>query len=106
NADAVEGAALVVLAVKPQDIDALLDEIAGVVGSGQTVLSVAAAIPTASIERRLGEAVPVVRAMPNAPATVHEGISGLCGGAHADEEHIARAEEVLAHVGPVVRLTE
>src|SRR2546423_14688329 len=53
NADAVEGAAVVVLAVKPQDIDALLDEIAGAVTPEQTLLSIAAAIPTASIERRL-----------------------------------------------------
>src|SRR5262245_39326028 len=73
NADAVEGAELVVLAVKPQDIDALLAEINDSVTSTQTVLSVAAAIPTDSIERRLGADVPVVRAMPNAPSTVHEG---------------------------------
>src|SRR5919201_364271 len=80
NADAVAGAALVVIAVKPQDFTVLLDEIATAVTPEQTVLSVAAAIPTASIEARLAEGVPVVRAMPNAPATVHEGIAGLCSG--------------------------
>jgi pyrroline-5-carboxylate reductase len=67
---------------------------------------VAAAIPTAFIERRLGPEVPVVRAMPNAPATVHEGITGLCAGAHAAEEHVALARDVLAHLGPVVRVPE
>jgi pyrroline-5-carboxylate reductase len=106
NADAVGGAGVVVLAVKPQDFEELLDGIRGAVSKEQTVLSVAAAIPTAFIERRLGPEVPVVRAMPNAPATVHEGITGLCAGAHADEEHVAAAEEVLAHLGPVVRLSE
>jgi pyrroline-5-carboxylate reductase len=106
NADAVDGAALVVIAVKPQDFDVLLGEIAAVVTPEQTVLSVAAAIPTASIEERLAEGVPVVRAMPNAPAIVHEGIAGLCAGAHADEPHLALAEEALSHLGAVVRIPE
>ena len=72
----------------------------------QTVLSVAAAIPTSAIERGLGADIPVVRAMPNAPSTVHEGISGLAPGQHADEAHVALAEAVLAHLGPVVRVDE
>ena len=82
NADAIKGADVVVLAVKPQDFDVLLGEIAAVVTPEQTVLSVAAAIPTASIERHLATDVPVVRAMPNTPATVHEGIAGMCAGRH------------------------
>src|SRR6187551_1285629 len=53
NAEAVRGAELVVVAVKPQDLDALLGEIGGIVDEAQTVLSIAAAIPTAAIERRL-----------------------------------------------------
>ena len=106
NAEAVSGAGVVVLAVKPQDFEELLDGIRGSVTKGQTVLSVAAAIPTAFIERRLGPEVPVVRAMPNAPATVHEGITGLCAGAHASDEHVALAQDVLAHLGPVIRVPE
>ena len=106
NADAVSGADIVVLAVKPQDFEGLLEEIRGAITKEQTVLSVAAAIPTAFIERRLGPEVPVVRAMPNAPATVHEGIAGLCAGAHAAEEDVARAQDVLGHLGPVVRVAE
>src|SRR2546429_2607367 len=85
NADAVADAALIVIAVKPQDFDVLLEEIAPVVSPDQTVLSVAAAIPTTAIEERLPKGVPVVRAMPNAPAIVHEGIAGMCAGAHAAE---------------------
>ena len=52
-----------------------------------------------AIERRLADGVPVVRAMPNTPAIVHEGIAGICAGAHASDEHLALAEEVLAHLG-------
>jgi pyrroline-5-carboxylate reductase len=106
NAEAVADARLVVLAVKPQDFDALLGEIGPLVDADQTVLSVAAAIPTAAIEQHLSPTVPVVRAMPNAPATVHEGVAGICAGAHASDAHLALAEEVLSHVGAVVRVPE
>jgi pyrroline-5-carboxylate reductase len=106
NEDVAAGAALVVVAVKPQDIEALLGSVAPVISPEQTVLSVVAAIPTAAIERRLTAGVPVVRAMPNTPSTVHEGIAGLCAGAHAGDAHVTLAEEVLAHLGAVVRVPE
>jgi pyrroline-5-carboxylate reductase len=106
NGEAVRDAALVVVSVKPQDFDALLGEIGGLLSEEQTVLSVAAAIPTALIEGRVAPRVPVVRAMPNAPSTVHEGVAGLCAGAHADDEHLALAEECLSHLGAVVRVPE
>jgi pyrroline-5-carboxylate reductase len=106
NADAVAGAGLVVIAVKPQDFPELVAEIAPAVHDRQTILSVAAAVPTAQIERRLGKEVPVVRAMPNAPATVHEGIAGICAGTHAGDVDLELAEEALRHLGGVVRVSE
>jgi pyrroline-5-carboxylate reductase len=106
NPDAVRGAALVVIAVKPQDIEALLGEVGPLVSPEQTVLTVAAAIPTAYIEARIADGVPVVRAMPNSPSTVHEGMAGIAAGAHAGEPHLALAEEVLMHLGRVVRVPE
>jgi pyrroline-5-carboxylate reductase len=106
NAEAIAGATLVVIAVKPQDFEVLLGEIGGLLTPEQTVLSVAAAISTAAIEGRIGAGVPVVRAMPNRPATVHEGIAGICAGAHAGDEHLTLAEEALSHLGAVVRVAE
>ncbi len=106
NAEAVAGATLVVIAVKPQDFDTLLGEIGGLLTEEQTVLSVAAAISTAYIEKRIAPGVPVVRAMPNVPSVVHEGIAGVCAGAHADDAHLALAEEVLRHIGYSVRVPE
>ena len=106
NAEAIAGAALVVISVKPQDYEVLLGEIGGLLEPSQTVLSIMAAIPTSAIEQLIAPRVPVVRAMPNAPATVHEGIAGVCAGAHADDEHLALAEEVLSHLGAVVRVPE
>jgi pyrroline-5-carboxylate reductase len=106
NVAAVKGAQVVVIAVKPQDIEALLGDVGVALESSQTVLSIAAAIPTELIERHVGDGVPVVRAMPNAPVTVHEGMAGVAGGANATEEHIALAEEVLGSVGRSVRVDE
>jgi len=106
NGDAVRGAAIVVIAVKPQDIEALLDDVGSVLAPEQTVISVAAAIPTARIEAKLADGVPVVRAMPNAPSTVHEGMAGIAPGAHAGDRQLAIAEDVLSHLGRVVRVPE
>lgn len=106
NAEAVQGAEVVVLACKPQDVEALLDSVADHVGPDQTVLSVVAAIPTATIESRLVNDVPVVRAMPNTPSIVHEGMAGVAGGRFADEAHMKHAVDVLSHVGRVVTVSE
>ncbi|HEY7196574.1 MAG TPA: pyrroline-5-carboxylate reductase [Gaiellaceae bacterium] len=106
NAEAVRGAPIVVIAVKPQDIEGLLAQIEDAVEPGQTVLTIAAAIPTALIESHLAAGVPVVRAMPNTPASVHEGMAGIAAGAHAGEEHVAQAEDVLSHLGRTVRVSE
>ena len=106
NSEAVAGSGLIVIGVKPQDIESLLGEIGPLITAEQTVLSVAAAIRTSRIEARIAEPVPVVRAMPNAPSIVHEGIAGICAGAHAGEQHLALAEECLSHLGGVVRVAE
>jgi pyrroline-5-carboxylate reductase len=106
NPEAIKGADVVVLAVKPQDIESLLGEVGHLLTAEQTVISVAAAIPTATIERHLGPKVPVVRAMPNAPSTVHDGIAGMCAGRNAQREHMERAGTVLRAVGDVVEVEE
>lgn len=106
NAAAVAGADVVVLAVKPQDIETLLSEISDHVTPQQTILSVVAAIPTSLIEKGLSDDVPVIRAMPNTPSVVHEGMAGIAGGRHSEDKHIALAAEVLSHVGRVVIVPE
>src|ERR671931_1595269 len=68
NAAAVADAGLIVIAVKPQDFDVLLAEVGGLIAPEQTVLSVAAPIPTSQIEARLANGVAGVRPMANAPA--------------------------------------
>lgn len=106
NAEAAQQAGILVLAVKPQDVAALLEEIAASVTPQHLVLSVAAAISTGFIERRLPAGIPVVRAMPNAPSQVGEGIAGMCAGAGAGPAHLKLAADVLRHVGKVVTVSE
>jgi pyrroline-5-carboxylate reductase len=105
--EAAKSADTLVLAVKPQDMAQTLAELTGLVGSSQLVLSIAAGITTAVIERSLGSAqVPVVRAMPNTPALVDEAMTVISPGTFAAEEHLAHAEELLSPVGKVLRLPE
>ena len=70
------------------------------------IVSVAAGITTARIERALGDAVPVVRCMPNTPALVDEAMTVVSAGSHAGEEHLDVAEALLAAVGKVARVPE
>ena len=105
-ADAAKTADTLVITVKPQDMSALLDEIAPHVPADRLVISVAAGIPTAMIERRLGAEVPVVRVMSNTPVHVDEAMSVISAGRYASEEHLRRAEELLQPVGKVLRIPE
>ncbi|HZT15086.1 MAG TPA: pyrroline-5-carboxylate reductase [Gaiellaceae bacterium] len=106
NEAAAASAPLVIVSVKPQDIAAVLTQIAPAVDGERTLLSMAAGITTSFIESRLPDGARVVRAMPNAPALVDEGIAGICGGAHARAEDLDLAEEALGHLGSVVRVAE
>ena len=105
-ADAAKTAETLVITVKPQDMTALLDEIAPHVPADRLVISVAAGIPTALIERRLGVEVPVVRVMSNTPVHVDAAMSVISAGRYAAEEHLRRAEELLQPVGKVLRIPE
>jgi pyrroline-5-carboxylate reductase len=106
NAAAAAGAPLVIVAVKPQDMGVVLGEIGSQIDEGQTILSVAAGITTSFVESHLPAGARVVRAMPNAPALVDEGIAGICAGASARTEDLDVAEEALGHLGSVVRVAE
>ena len=105
-AEAVSHAHTLIVAVKPQDVGALLDQLAPLVEPGQLVVSVAAGIPTKYYEQRLAQGVPVIRVMPNTSALVDEAMSVISPGEHADEKHLAAAEALLEPVGKVRRLPE
>ncbi|GAB4080624.1 pyrroline-5-carboxylate reductase [Modestobacter muralis] len=97
---------VLLLAVKPQDVDVLVESLAPHVGPEHLVVSVAAGVPTARIEAALPAGTPVVRVMPNTPALVDAGMSVLSAGAHATEAHLDEAEALLSSVGAVRRVPE
>ena len=105
-AKAADVAETLVIAVKPQDMGALLDEISPIVSPDKLVISVAAGITTDFIGRRLAGDVPVVRVMSNTPVLVDEAMSVISAGPHATEVHLRRAEELLRPVGKVLRIPE
>lgn len=105
-AEAVAGADVVIVAVKPQDVAATLAAVAPRLDPGALVVSVAAGLPIAFYESRLPAGTPVVRVMPNTPAVVGKGASGLAGGTAAGPEHVALAKDLLAATGLVVEVPE
>ncbi len=106
NPDAVRKAEVILIAVKPAQMRPVLAEIAPVMSSKQLVISIAASVPTAYMEKTLPPGTPVVRAMPNTPCTVGSGMTGLCKGAHADQQHVELARALFDAVGKTVVLDE
>ena len=103
NVAAVENAELIVLAVKPQDAATVLASLQPLLSRNKPiVLSVAAGIRTSALESWCGPEIPVVRAMPNRPALVGAGVTGLYAPAHVGPTHRAAAERVMLAVGEVV----
>jgi len=106
NAEAVSGATIVVVAVKPQDIAPVLAELGSAIRPGTLVVSLCAGLPTSLYERRLASGVPVVRVMPNTPMLVNEAMSAMSAGRWASAEHLAVVRDLLSHVGQVVEVPE
>ena len=105
NADAIQGADVVVLAVKPQAMKAVCEALRPSLKPNQLVVSIAAGITCASMNNWLG-AQPIVRCMPNTPALLRQGVSGLFATAEVTAEQRQQAQELLSAVGIAVWLNE
>jgi pyrroline-5-carboxylate reductase len=106
NAAAARDADVVIVSVKPQAMPEVLVSIRKSVGKGQLVISTAASVGTAAIERGLAAGVPVVRTMPNTACLVRAGMTGICGGKSARRDHLALAEGLFSAMGRVLLLDE
>ena len=106
NRELVEWANLVVLAVKPQVVDRVLDDVGSAFHAGTLLVSIAAGVPIRALEARLPGNVPVIRAMPNTAATVLQGATGIAPGAHATEDDLKVAKTLFDAVGRTVVLDE
>ena len=106
NVEAADLADVLVFVVKPQDMGALLDEVADHVRPGDLVVSLAAGITTQFLESHLPEGASAVRVMPNTPALVDQGMAALSRGRHCTEEHMAEAMGLLRSCGLAVEVPE
>ncbi|HEX9051176.1 MAG TPA: pyrroline-5-carboxylate reductase [Anaeromyxobacter sp.] len=106
NRAAAAAADIVVLAVKPQVIEPLLDEIAPGVDAKKLVISIAAGVPIAALARKLGAGVRIVRTMPNTPALVGAGATALARGPHATDADLEQALSLFEAVGVAVVVEE
>jgi len=106
NVAAARESQIVVLSVKPQAMNKLLAEIAPALDDTKLVISIAAGVPIAAIERKVGHGVRIVRTMPNTPALVGAGATALSPGEHATEADLALARSLFEAVGRAVVVDE
>jgi pyrroline-5-carboxylate reductase len=104
--EAAAWADTVVVAVKPHAVAGVLDHISAHLAPTTVVVSIAAGLSTSFLAEHLPQGQPVVRVMPNTPASVGAGMSVLSAGASATDVHLDRAERLLAPVGRVLRVPE
>jgi pyrroline-5-carboxylate reductase len=100
----VEPATVIVLAVKPQDMEAVLKQVPA--DENKLFISIAAGLTTKFFEKHLGGKVSLVRAMPNMPALIGEGITGICKGQYATAADLRKAQEILNTIGKTVIFKE
>jgi pyrroline-5-carboxylate reductase len=106
NRSAASSADIVLIAVKPQGIEEVSNDIRSAVTKDKLVISILASVPTSSIERFFAEGVPVVRAMPNTPCAVGEGMTVLTRGKSARDQDLALAGRLFDTVGRTLVLDE
>jgi pyrroline-5-carboxylate reductase len=106
NEEVAKRSEVIILAVKPNDVRGVVEEIAPFTNTGKILISVAAGVPTRAIEQYLGEERKVIRVMPNIGARVREAVCALCKGEYAREEDEEIAKDILSTIGTVYSVKE
>jgi pyrroline-5-carboxylate reductase len=106
NKKVVTSSDIIILAVKPQTMPEVLEEISGVYHPKKLIISIAAGIPTGIIEGHLGNKARVIRVMPNTPSLIGEGAAALARGAHATDKDLDMARHIFESVGITVSVKE
>ena len=102
NKIAAAAADIIILAVKPQTVPIVLSEIGDDLLPSQILISVAASVSAAFIEKHLTAPVPVIRAMPNTPCLLKKGMTGIAAGKNASREHLELAKFIFDAVGRTI----
>jgi pyrroline-5-carboxylate reductase len=106
NKHAVSGADLVLICLKPQQVAGFLQETKSRLRREALIISAAASVTTAMIERELGHTARVVRAMPNTPCLIRQGMTAIAAGKHATQEDLSLAQEIFNSMGRTVVVDE
>ena len=106
NVSAVEASEIIILAVKPGQLPGVLKEIREHLRDDHVLISVAAAVPIALIEKIVGKRIPIFRAMPNIPVVVQEGAIGLAANGVGSAAQRKAVEKILGAVGVVCSVEE
>jgi pyrroline-5-carboxylate reductase len=106
NLAAAQQSDLILLGVKPNQVSAVVAQIAPALNSSKLLISFAASVTTAAIEAAAGDGIAVIRAMPNTPAKLGAGMTALVRGRFATDAHMRMAEQIFQTVGRVVEVDE
>ena len=106
NRSLVKQCDILVMAVKPQNIMEVLEDIKEAVMDSHLIISIAAGIPISTFQRSLGEEKAVIRVMPNTPALIQRGVSALCGSNQVTPEQMEQAKEIFNAVGETLTVPE
>lgn len=99
NEEMILGKDIIILAIKPQLMKKVIAQIKEVLTEKQLIISIAAATSTQFIENCLGKNIPVIRAMPNTPALINEGMTVFCSGQFVKKNHIQMAMDIFGAIG-------
>lgn len=106
NREVAEQAEILVLAVKPQFFEEVIEEIKGISWEGKTIISLAPGKTIAWLQEKFGQRLPVVRCMPNTPALVGEGCTGVCASPEVGSKARDTVLEILGSFGKAVEVSE
>ena len=96
----------IIIAVKPQNIENLLDDLSDHISEKNLLISVAAGVSTAFFVKKLKKTIPIIRTMPNIAAQVGEACVALCSNEYVSEQHIQRAIKIMEAIGTVIQIDE
>lgn len=101
NIELIKKAKVILIAVKPKEVEKLLSDIKEYLTKEKIIISIAAGIPLGLIEKTLERKIPIIRAMPNIACQVEEGMCALSGGSYAKEEDINLVQNIFAPLGEI-----
>lgn len=97
---------VIFIATKPNCVDDVLNEIKEYLNNNKLIISIAAGVSTSKIENAVGFEIPVIRVMPNAPAMILEGMSGIVSGKYTNDSQVEFVKELLSNIGKCIVVDE